>query len=82
MPLFCLVGMTSLNMTFHFGFAFLSKEKEDDYKSALECVKEVYAGFTQVRPESTINLQSPPIIVVDHDLALLNAIHLVCMKVI
>ena len=73
MPLFCLVGMISLNTTFHLGFTFLSEEKEDNYVWALGCVKDIYAGFTQVRPGSA-GLQGPPVIVVDCDIALINAI--------
>ncbi len=50
MPLFNIIGMTLVNSTFHFGFAFLAEEKEEDYVWALEQVWDVYSGFTRVRP--------------------------------
>lgn len=73
MPLLNIIGLTSLNTTFHFGFVFLSEEKEEDYTWALGCVREIYSGFTKVRP-GDVGLEGPGVVVVDRDLALITAL--------
>lgn len=65
MPLLVMVGISYLNTTFYLGFAFLAEEKEEDYKWALEQVREIYSDFTISRPE---------MVVIDRDTTLLNAL--------
>jgi hypothetical protein len=65
MPLLNIVGTTSLNSTFHIIFSFLFKETEEDYIWALHQLKGLY-----------INHMKTEVMIMDHDIALMNALHI------
>jgi hypothetical protein len=66
MPLFEIVGVTSTELNFNVGFAFLKNEKEDNFKWALETclslLKSKEAG--------------PKVVVTDRDKSLMNAVEI------
>ncbi|CAG8808070.1 26966_t:CDS:2, partial [Racocetra persica] len=66
MPLLHIVGMTSFNTTFSSCFALLKLEQEDDYVWALNRVAHIFG-----------NVPKPKVIVTDHELALMHAVHTV-----
>jgi len=61
--LFDVVGITSSNTTSYVGFTFFQKETEEYYAWALENVKSLYIGISY-----------SPVIAIDRDLALVNAV--------
>ncbi|CAG8795333.1 28997_t:CDS:2, partial [Racocetra persica] len=69
MPLLHIVGITSFNTTFSSCFVFLKSEQEDDYVWALNRVAHIFG-----------NVPKPKVIVTDHELALMHAIHTVFSK--
>lgn len=63
MPLFQMVGVTSLSTTFHVAFAFIEDETQSSFDWCLAHLKQLYdAGMC------------PSVIVTDRDLALLNSV--------
>jgi hypothetical protein len=64
MPLFEIVGVTSTQMSFSVGFAFIANEKEDNFAWVLETC------MTLLHSEGTV----PKVIVTDRDTALMNAV--------
>ena len=63
MPLLNIVGVTCMHKTFHISFCFLSNETEESYNWALcELAKLFTPGY------------KPGVIIMDRDLALLNAV--------
>jgi len=65
MPLLTIVEHTSIDTTFHVGFAFLELERPKDYAWVLRHLKDAY---------DALDLLDPDIIVIDRDLALMQAI--------
>lgn len=62
-----IVGVTSTNMTFSFGFAFLEFEKEDNITWALKmCI-------TMLKDQENM----PHVIIIDQDTALMNLVAMV-----
>ncbi len=64
LPLLEIVGVTSTELTFTVGFAYMDSEGEENYVWALEKLRELY-----VLDESV-----PQVVVTDRDLALMNAV--------
>ncbi|XP_008232559.1 PREDICTED: uncharacterized protein LOC103331687 [Prunus mume] len=63
-PLLEIVGLMSTHLTFSIAFVYLSAEKEDNYRWAL------------ARLRSVMDVNSiPSVIVIDRELALMNALH-------
>ena len=48
MPLFNIVGATSINDTFEIGFAWVSNEEEEDYSWCLYYLHEVAEAYTVI----------------------------------
>jgi alpha-glucosidase len=67
MPLFEIVGVTSTELTFNVGFAFITNEKEDSFKWALETC------LSLLMSKETV----PKVIVTDRDKSLMNAVEIV-----
>lgn len=65
MPLLHIVGCTNINTTFEVGYAFLSRETEEDYVWAIDVLRKIL---------SENNIPEPRVIVTDRELALMNAI--------
>src|SRR5216117_2404946 len=65
LPLLDIIGSTGLNMTFYTGYVFFAGESKQDYYWALNELK-------VIMQKKTINL--PKVIVMDRNLALMNAI--------
>ena len=63
-PLFEIVGVTSTELTFPVGFAFMNHEYKDNYTWAMERLKNLMG------PNTFLGL-----VVIDRELALTNAIH-------
>lgn len=66
-PLLEIIGITSTNLTFAVGFAYLEAEKTDNYRWALEKLKGLFIKQDNV----------PQVILTDRELALINAIEIV-----
>lgn len=64
LPLFEIVGVTSINMTYSFGFKFFECEKEDNVTRALEMCWNMLKG-----PKNM-----PHVIVLDLDTTLMNSL--------
>ena len=62
LPLLEICGVTSTGKTFIFAHAYLKQEIEGSYKWALQCLKDIINSFV-----------TPSVIVIDRDLALMNA---------
>jgi MULE transposase domain len=65
MPLLNIVGVTSLNTTFHAAFCFIRKEENGDYLWALQQLKDCLQAAS---------ITSPALMITDRDLALITAI--------
>jgi alpha-glucosidase len=67
MPLFEIVGVTSTQVTFNVAYAFLTNEREDNFKWALEACRSLLKN----------NDGMPKVIVTDRDKSLMNAVETV-----
>ncbi|KAK2398613.1 protein FAR1-RELATED SEQUENCE [Trifolium repens] len=67
MPLFEIVGVTSTQLTFNVAYAFLTNEREDNFKWALEACRSLLKN----------NDGMPKVIVTDRDKSLMNAVETV-----
>ena len=65
MPLIDIMGVSTLSMSYYFGFAFIANEKDNDY---LWLVKMLQRTFDE------LNLPYPQVICTDRELALIKAI--------
>ena len=65
MPLLVIMGHTALGTSFYIAFAFLESEEEEDFVWVLEMLKALYRH---------LGLSDPTVVVIDRDLALMNAI--------
>ena len=65
MPMLVIMGHTALGTSFYIGFAFLSSDEEEDFVWMLNQLKALYRH---------LGLQDPCVVVIDRDLALMNAI--------
>jgi MULE transposase domain len=66
LPLLNIIGSTNLNTMFFVAMVFLSAETDADYMWAMMVLKSIL-----VQPDFTL----PSVIVTDHELALINALH-------
>lgn len=64
MPLLNMVGATGLNTKLQIALAFLRAETSEDYQWAMEVLKEMLLG-----------VRTPPVMVTDRELVLVNAIN-------
>ncbi|KAI5383265.1 hypothetical protein KIW84_070610 [Lathyrus oleraceus] len=67
LPLFEIVGVTSIKLMFSVGFAYLKHKREENFKWALKKLKELFSS-----EKLLLN-----IVVTDQELALMNAIEFV-----
>ncbi|KAJ8563987.1 hypothetical protein ON010_g7359 [Phytophthora cinnamomi] len=72
MPLLNIVGVTGMNPTSHIGQAFLSGETKGDYDWAL-------TQLLNLQREH--NIPAPQVFLVDRDLAFLNALELIFVRI-
>ena len=65
MPLLVIMGHTALGSSFYIAFAFLESEEEESFVWVLEMLQALYRH---------LGLPDPSVVVIDRDLALMNAI--------
>ena len=72
LPLFNIIGFTTIGLTFYISFTFIKDKKEDTYKVILSYLTKIY---------NSLNLEAPRTILIDKEDTLINVIKLIFPKI-